>query len=207
MQKQKRDPEASKNSLLDAAEEIFLEKGYGDTAISEIAKKADITKSMIHHYFGSKSGLWQAVKMRRFEEYYTKQMEMFEESEGPGKIGLLRESFHFYFKFLKKNPQLVRILAWMFLERDQDMCIEKDKDLIKTGVEQLRYAQKQGNIRADIDPRFIIFTFIGLSQYWFQQKDHFIRDFGTDGLPEDLDGAYLKSISKIFFEGVIPDKK
>lgn len=207
MQKQKRDPEASKNSLLDAAEEIFLEKGYGDTAISEIAKKAGITKSMIHHYFGSKSGLWQAVKMRRFEEYYTKQMEMFEESEGPGKIGLLRESFHFYFKFLKKNPQLVRILAWMFLERDQDMCIEKDKDLIKTGVEQLRYAQKQGNIRADIDPRFIIFTFIGLSQYWFQQKDHFIRDFGTDGLPEDLDGAYLKSISKIFFEGVIPDKK
>ena len=79
MNAQKRDAEATKNALLDAAEEVFLEKGYGDTAISAIAKKAGITKSMIHHYFGSKSGLWQAVKLRRFEDFFNKQMNMFEE--------------------------------------------------------------------------------------------------------------------------------
>ena len=105
MNAQKRDAEASKNALLDAAEEIFLEKGYGDTAISEIAKKAGITKSMIHHYFRSKSGLWQAVKLSRFEEYFNKQMNMFEEYNIPEKLDLLRQSFQFYFRFLQKNPQ------------------------------------------------------------------------------------------------------
>lgn len=206
MNAQKRDAEATKNALLDAAEEVFLEKGYGDTAISAIAKKAGITKSMIHHYFGSKSGLWQAVKLRRFEDFFNKQMNMFEEFDISEKVELLRQSFHSYFRFLRGNPQVVRVLAWMFLERDQDMCIEKDKDLLRIGVEQLREAQKMGNVRSDIDPRFIIFTFIGLSQHWFQQKDHFVNDFGTDGLPDDLDEAFLESVSKIFFEGVLPEK-
>ncbi|MGD9159572.1 MAG: TetR/AcrR family transcriptional regulator [Desulfobacteraceae bacterium] len=204
MNAQKRDADVTKKALLDAAEELFLEKGYGDTATSEISKKAGITKSMIHHYFGSKSGLWQAVKLRRFEEYFDKQMTMFEEYDTSEKVELLRQSFHSYFRFLQKNPQLVRILAWMFLERDQEICIEKDKKLLKIGVEQLEEAQRMGNVRGDIDPRFVIFTFIGLSQYWFQQKEHFVNDFGTEGLPEDMDEAFLESVSKIFFEGVIP---
>ncbi len=52
-------------------------------------------------------------------------------------------------------------------------------------------------------PRFILFSFIGLAQHWFQDRDHFINDFGTEGLPDDLDKAYLEAMSKIFFEGTL----
>jgi TetR/AcrR family transcriptional regulator len=197
-----RDPEATRNALLDAAEEIFLRKGFGNTSLSEIARRAGITKSLIHHYFGSKEGLWREVKTRRFMHYATRQMEMLQ--TGQATAELMRDSMSLYFDFLRRNPQIVRILAWMFLEQDQKECLDLDRELIAKGVEKTRESQQLGMLRDDIDPRFIVFVFIGLCQNWFQDKVHFEESFGTDGITGDLDENYLETILKIFFEGVLP---
>lgn len=199
-----RDPEATKAAIFEAAESIFLEKGLGNTAVSEIAKQAGVTKSLIHHHFGSKEGLWQAVKYRRFMDYAAKQMSMIQQS--PATTELLRESMILYFNFLKENPQVVRILAWMFLERDQqdDECVTADRKLIEAGVEKIKEGQAAGGIRTDIDPRFVLLTFVGIAQHWFQDKTHFCHSFDQTGLSGDLDEAYMRDALKIFFEGVLP---
>jgi len=198
----KRDPEATRKALLDAAEAVFLEKGFGNTALSEIARRAGMTKSLIHHYFGSKERLWQEVKQRRFDHYAHLQLDMLKDARPTA--GLLRNSVELYFRFLKDNPEIVRILAWMFLERDQEECLNKDQELIEAGLEQIRAGQKEGHLRADIDARFILFVFLGLAQHWIQDKEHFVHDFGTEGLSGDLDEAYLEDMLKIFMEGVLP---
>ncbi len=200
--KQKRDPDATRAALLKAAEHEFLKNGYGNTSLSKIANCAGMTKSLIHHYFGSKEKLWTEVKTLRFMQYADRQMTMIEEAEPSSE--LLRASMAFYFNFLKRNPEIVRILAWMFVEQDQRECLDIDRELITAGVEKIRQAQEKGQLRADVDPRFFLFTFIGLCQHWFQDKNHFIASFGTDGLPEDLDDAYMGAIIKIFFEGILP---
>ncbi len=199
-----RDAEATKKALLDAAEKEFLEKGVGKSTLRRIAQRAGVTRSLIHHYFDSKQGLWEEVRIRRFEEYYQKQMEMFDQYGPTNRLALLRESVAVYFRFLQDNPQMIRILVWMFLERDQEICLEKDKKLVEIGVAELEKAQQEGSIRKDIDPRFILFTFIGLCQHWFQDKEHFLHDFNTKGLPEDLDKAYLEAVTALFFEGILP---
>jgi TetR/AcrR family transcriptional regulator len=197
-----RDPEATRNALLDAAERVFLEKGYGNAALSEIAREARVTKSLIHHYFGSKGGLWREVKMRRFSKYADTQAAMLKEAGTPS-TELLRESIAFFFNFLKNNQEMVRIMAWMFLERDQEECFFKDQQLNDLGVAKLKEMQEAGMLRPDVDARFILFTFVGLAQHWFQDRAHFLEDFDTAGLPDDLDQAYLDAIQKIFFEGVL----
>ena len=197
-----RDPETTRAALVEAAEEIFLQKGFGNTSLSEIAKRAGITKSLIHHYFGSKEGLWREVKTQRFMQYAQRQMEMLQHAQPSAE--LLKASVAFYFDFLRRNPQIVRVLAWMFLEQDQKDCMDIDRELIAQGVEKIRAAQGLGQLRKDIDPRFIVFVFIGLCQHWFQDKVHFMESFGTQGLGEDLDEAYLGTIIKIFFEGILP---
>ncbi len=197
-----RDPEATRAALVEAAEEIFLEKGFGNTSLSEIAKRAGITKSLIHHYFGSKEGLWREVKTRRFMHYANRQMEMLQQAQPSAE--LLKASVAFYFDFLRRNPQIVRVLAWMFLEQDQKECMDIDRELIAQGVEKIREAQALGQLRKDIDPRFIVFVFIGLCQHWFQDKVHFMVSFGAEGLGADLDASYLDTIIKIFFEGILP---
>jgi TetR/AcrR family transcriptional regulator len=197
-----RDPVATRTALIEAAEEIFLAKGFGNTSLSEIARRAGITKSLIHHYFGSKEGLWREVKTRRFMHYAERQMAMLNEAQPSAE--LLRASLAFYFDFLRRNPQIVRVLAWMFLEQDQRDCLDIDRRLIAQGVEKIREAQTLGLLRGDIDPRFILFVFIGLCQHWFQDKAHFTESFGVEGLGQDLDQDYLATIIKVFFEGILP---
>jgi TetR/AcrR family transcriptional regulator len=197
-----RDPETTRAALVEAAEEIFLQKGFGNTSLSEIAKRAGITKSLIHHYFGSKEGLWREVKTQRFIQYAQRQMEMLQHAQPSAE--LLKASVAFYFDFLRRNPQIVRVLAWMFLEQDQKECMDIDRELIAQGVEKIRAAQALGQLRKDIDPRFIVFVFIGLCQHWFQDKGYFMESFGTEGLGADLDEAYLGTIIKILFEGILP---
>lgn len=204
LKRQQRDPEATRQALVQAAEEVFLEKGFGNSSLSEIAKRAGITKSLIHHYFGSKNGLWREVKTQRFMHYALKQMEMIKDSVPSAE--LLRASMAFYFDFLKRNPQIVRVLAWMFLEQDVDECMDVDRELVQMGIEKIRDTQNLGQLRSDIDPRFILFAFIGLCQHWFQDKGHFLESFGAEGLEEDLDNAYLSAMIEIFFNGVLPRK-
>ena len=159
-----RDPEATRAAILEAAEEIFIAKGPGSTALSEIARQAGVTKSLIHHHFGSKEGLWREVKVRRFSAYAEGQMRMLETV--PPSHELLRDSMRYYFGFLKDNPQLVRILAWIFLEEERDACDVMDRDLMAAGVAKLKQAQEMGKLRRDVDPRFLLVVFIGLIILW-----------------------------------------
>lgn len=200
--RQQRDPEATRAALLEAAETIFLEKGFGNTSLSEIASHAGITKSLIHHYFGSKEGLWREVKTRRFMHYAEQQMNMIDQAQPTA--DLLKESIKLYFNFLHRNPQIVKILAWMFLEQDQEECMDVDRELISKGVEKIRQTQSRGELRTDIDARFMLFIFIGLCEHWFHNKEHFMTGFGLEGIPGNLDEKYLEAITKIFFEGVLP---
>ena len=198
----KRDPEATKAALLQAAEDIFLKQGFGNTSLSQIAKKAGVTKSLIHHYFGSKSNLWSEVKHRRFSQYITRQLEMLSQMEPTA--DLLTDSIRFYFGFIMEHPEIVQIMVWMFLEEPIEEYVKPVRELSRLGVEKIKAAQEKGELRKDIDARFILFSFLGLAQGWVQGKGHFLYDFGDEDLPDDLDGAYLADMLKIFTKGVLP---
>jgi TetR/AcrR family transcriptional regulator, repressor of fatR-cypB operon len=61
--KRGRPPERAdrRESILDAALECFVERGFYGTAIPEIAAKAEIAAGTIYHYFESKEALVNAV--------------------------------------------------------------------------------------------------------------------------------------------------
>lgn len=203
MTARQRDPEATRAAILDAAEEVFLAKGFAETSTSEIARRAGVTKSLIHHHFGSKDGLWNEVKVRRFSCYATQQMDMLRDQEPSAE--LLRESMRVYFHFLRENPELVRMLAWMFLEQnDDETCADLDRELTVAGIEKIRQSQARGDLRADLNPGFILFTFIGLAQHWYQDKRWMLEHIGLSAESDAVDDAYLEDAVKIFFEGVLP---
>jgi TetR/AcrR family transcriptional regulator len=195
----KRDPEATRTAILEAAEEEFLAKGMGETTTSAIARRAGVTKSLIHHHFGSKEALWEEVKQVRFSQYATRQLDILEVSDPTA--DLLRQSMELYFRSLQRNPQIVRLLAWMFLE-DDESCGEMDRELCTRGVEKIAQAQERGELRDDIDPHFVLFSFLALIQHWFQFRDHYRRDTGLEGPTAELDEAYLQAAETIFFRGV-----
>jgi len=197
-----RDPEATRAAILDAAERVFLEHGFSAAPMSRIADEAGVSKGLLHHHFDSKVGLWREVKLRRFKVYSDRQMELIRESEPDSE--LLKVSMQEYFHFLQQNPEMVKILAWVFLEQDQDDCVELDHELTRAGIERIKEGQELGMLRADLNPGFILFTFIGLCQHWFQDKAHVLDSMGLSADSFAIDEAYLEDVTKIFFEGVLP---
>lgn len=63
-----RDAEATKASILDAAEEEFAQNGLLGARTESIAARTGVTKAMIHYYYKSKEGLYEAVLERAFLE-------------------------------------------------------------------------------------------------------------------------------------------
>jgi TetR/AcrR family transcriptional regulator len=197
-----RDPAATRAAILAAAEEVILARGFARASTSAIAAKAGVTKSLLHHHFGSKEGLWREVKRRRFAAYADEQMRLLDDA-GPAPE-LLRESIAFYFRFLRDNPQFVRILAWIYLERLDDAGDDLSAELTDRGVASLQAAQEAGLLRRDLDPRLLLFAFIGGVQHWFQNREFYRQRMGAELDDDALDEAFLATFQKIFMEGVLP---
>ena len=54
----------NRDAALDAAERLFLERGYAGTSIASIARDAGLSVQTIYKVFGSKSGLVKAIYFR-----------------------------------------------------------------------------------------------------------------------------------------------
>src|SRR5918997_2783844 len=52
---------ATRRALLDAARELFAERGYHGAAAEEIVRRAGVTRGAMYHHFGDKRGLFRAV--------------------------------------------------------------------------------------------------------------------------------------------------
>jgi AcrR family transcriptional regulator len=55
--KRRRDPEASRAAILEAAREVFAERGYARATIREIARRAGVTHGLVMRHFGTKERL------------------------------------------------------------------------------------------------------------------------------------------------------
>lgn len=72
--------EIKRHRLLEAAQEIFLEKGFHAASMSDIAKKAEVSPPHIYNFYKNKADLAMAVQERMNQEIYdTLKNSMFEE--------------------------------------------------------------------------------------------------------------------------------
>jgi AcrR family transcriptional regulator len=59
--------DSTKDTILDAAEQLFATKGFAATSLRAIIKAAGVNTAAIHYHFGSRAGLVAAVLARRAE--------------------------------------------------------------------------------------------------------------------------------------------
>jgi AcrR family transcriptional regulator len=94
--------------LLDVAERLFGERGYGSTSIEQIAAAAGVTRPVVYDRFGSKDGIYLACLRRARTQL---EDTMFTAMAG-AEAGLeqLRRGADAYFGFLETNPPRWRVL-------------------------------------------------------------------------------------------------
>ncbi len=203
--KRRYNSDETRQDILDAGEILFAEKGFGEVSTSGIAKAAGVSQSQIHYHFGTKRKLWEAVFDRRFSEYYDVQSATLDNPMLKDRQRL-EASIRVYFSFFKENPRFVKLLARAQVEgleeEDNFQCF----DLKQKGIAAINDAQKNGIIRDDIEPEFVILGFLSLVAYWFQSRDQFLPQCGLTEDPESYDEAYLDYIIKIYLKGISPGK-
>lgn len=192
-----RDPELTRARILDSAFELFVAKGFAAVSVREIAERCAVTKSLIHHHFGGKEGLWEATKDLAFSQYFHGQKDELDQADKPGPELLVNGVIR-YFHFLKNNPGVVRLFAWTHLEGDTS-CAHLDGELVRLGAERVGQAQQAGLLRADVNPTHVVTMFVSLCTQWFEAREHHRQ---WPGMGDD--DAFLDDFLKVFMEGLLP---
>jgi len=65
----------TRDSILDAAEDLFSKHGFYGVTIREVAREAGVDTALVHYYFGAKRDLFDAVFIRRAEVWNNERVE------------------------------------------------------------------------------------------------------------------------------------
>lgn len=94
--------------ILEAAEQEFLEKGFGSAKTTSIAKRAGVTHAMLHYYFRTKENLFQVVFQKKVQIAADSFEPIF--SEGGSLDETVRNFVESHFDFISKNPRLISFI-------------------------------------------------------------------------------------------------
>jgi AcrR family transcriptional regulator len=104
-----RDPDRTRNEILEIASREFAERGYSGGRVDEIASRTRTTKRMIYYYFGSKEGLWIAVLERSYASIRAAEQELDVEHLEPRQA--IRRLAEFTFDHHESRPDFIRLVS------------------------------------------------------------------------------------------------
>ena len=156
--RREREKQQRRIEILEAAEELFDQKGFESTTIEEVARRTELSKGTIYLYFKSKDELLLAVCVKGIAGFR-------EELEDAAKRvrGLdnkIKAVYLSYIDFFLEVPHVFRVLHDTFTERLRRNLSQDAINLINwTIVEALRFGSRfvqegidSGAFRSDVDP-------------------------------------------------------
>lgn len=209
--------EPTPQALLDAAETIFARDGFSGARVEEIAQIAGYNKALIFHYFDDKLGLYRAMMARtkeRIAAQFQAALARYDNAEGEIPLERLRELIEelagIIVEFYAQHQNMARILVWEAAEGWQTYlaCVSPTSEHFSERLFALALeAQEVGIIRAELDVRLLITTFMSLPLIHMVSLPRFQhmfpdRDFTS---PEALAHAQ-RQISTILLNGILTER-
>jgi AcrR family transcriptional regulator len=118
--------------ILDTALELFAEKGFHQTSISDITRKAGISKGLLYNYFESKDEVLKSIIQTGYDAAYNN-------LDLNGDHNLVKEEFiHFLqitFRSVRENPKFWKLYSALVMQPEI-------LDLVK-----IEYSQKAQDIQ------------------------------------------------------------
>jgi AcrR family transcriptional regulator len=114
-ERQERDREAVRRSILDAARELFVAEGYQNVSIRKIAERIEYSPAAIYSYFPSKDDIFFALAEEGFRLLGNPASAASDPSfNGASQLERVRAVFWRFHEFSREHPQY---FALMFLDQ------------------------------------------------------------------------------------------
>ena len=150
----KKDSEATRRRILEAAVVEFAEHGIAGARVDRIATAAESNKQLIYQYFGNKEGLFRTVLDRELalaSEGVTLTPDDLERYAGA------------YFDFAMANPRVMRLIAWCGLEAKRPF---PGVSPAKAKVGLIAASQQGGKVSDRFAAEFLLSTIAAVCTAW-----------------------------------------
>jgi len=204
----RRQPEASRNAILNAALAEFAQEGLAGARVDSIAEAAGVNKALLYYYFRDKDTLYAATLDRFFGPLHDRIMVVFEEPGSAGERFLQYVKEHF--DAIAESPHYARIFMGELMSASRGGTTHLDRIAAKymkpTGKRVIALVEQgitAGEFRK-VNPVQVLPSAIGAIVHYFLTaplRERFLRD--EPGLAmttiEDRRAAVLDFIAAALF--------
>ncbi|MDR3641898.1 MAG: TetR/AcrR family transcriptional regulator [Humidesulfovibrio sp.] len=218
-----RDAERTRMVILQAAREVFIRGDYHQASLSDIARRAGVTQSLIHHHFGSKKGLYISTMHAYLAELDEDLKGIVQPSINASEDGpaFIASAMRGYFRFLAGNEQCVRLyrILDLSLHNDPDLVAglgELDEEgremsslhLMRAALDRLSLMKERGQLREGVEPLPLLSAIICAVEHWFtssQRLNHRLSQAAGACGPQGGLAAedFLRTVIDVFIQGAL----
>ncbi len=155
----KEDALATRDSILDAAEQLFVKQGVSGTTLQHIATAAGVTRGAIYWHFLDKGAMFNAM-MERVKMPLESAMQLFDQANAAEPLEVVRENMMRVLRVTVEDPKARRVfeIATLKMEftdelndvrerrkQNQSGWMERTQSRIREGI-------ANGQVKAGVDP-------------------------------------------------------
>jgi AcrR family transcriptional regulator len=188
--------ERTRQGIMEAAYELFLEKGYAATSVRQIAERSGLALGGIYNHFTNKEAIFSELILDRHP--YRQILPIMLSTPADNPETFVRSAAQTMVSELGKRPDFIKLMMIELVEfngRNMPKIIERVLPLIQ------KFGEQKGLLRKM--PPFVFFrAFLGL---FFS---YYITELLVAGTPAALtQGNALDHFVEIFLHGVMADKE
>lgn len=189
----------TKERILEAALEIFSQKGFHTATTDEIAERAGVGKGTLYRYFETKEKLFEELVRLRLDELEKRAESIIDGQDDV--LTMITKYIRTYFEFFDRNQHLYRLIVREQLdlgEQSPDMYFKK----VMRALPQLKrkvYEGSQQGVLKDVDFQTVFYGTMGFVHGVIQKW--LARDCSYS-LVEELPG-----VLEVLFYGFVKKRK
>lgn len=128
------------NLILNAAYELFLEKGFDNTSIDEITRKSNVAKGTFYLYFEDKIDLRNQIIIEKSKEVVEKAYQEVKDKKFSTRENKFIAFCDYIIEYMNNNPKLLRLIHKNISTSLYKEALEKNEDnsIIKKTLKELQ---------------------------------------------------------------------
>ena len=205
--KARRDPKATRASILMAARKEFSDKGLKGGRVDQIANSAGINKQLVYYYFGSKDELYKAALEATYKEIRKREHELDLSQLAPKEA--IVSLIDFSLSYLDEHRDFIRMLTDENNHgarhlHSSDIALQTNSPLLEMIDEVLKRGEALGDFRSGIDPLELYVSIAGMTFFYFSNGLTLAAIFGRDLTTRESVDSYRNHIVTLTLEGLRP---
>ncbi|WP_026869234.1 TetR/AcrR family transcriptional regulator [Inquilinus limosus] len=182
----------ARDLILEAALAAFAERGFHGAGMRDIAARAGVSQSLLHHHFGTKEALWNLVGERISADFLDYMAEAIA-PDVPAAESVPR-ALRSYMAYWKEHPAAFRFNLWRLLEGPAGERKTRSATLNARAVPVFERAHQAGFIRSDMPPGLAMIIGGSLIQFWLHSQTEIRDALAVTGAEPPTDDAFIDCI-------------